>query len=196
MLMTTAAKPEARSGKWTTLDIVIVAVVGVVFGVLNSPFSLVYQTFQAMFGPVGANMFGVFNISPVLAMFIVRKPGAAFASMLINDVVQMLTGNPAGALTLGWGVTQGFGAELVFWAVRYRYFDIFVCFLAGAVAQIFSNAWTYLIYGFGDETVLKLATGTAVGFVSYGVMSGLVAYALGKALQKAGVLRSLAAGKT
>ncbi len=187
---------KGRLAGWTTLDIVVVAVLGVVFGILNSPFGLVYQMTQAMFGAIGANLFGVFDICSVLTMFIVRKPGAAFFCMLINGVVQMLSGNPAGAICLGWGFTQAVGAELVFWAVRYRHFDWLVCFVAAGLAQApFSNAWTYFIYGFGTQTVLTLVAGTVVGFICYGVMSGLVAFGLGKALQASGVLRSFASGQ-
>jgi energy-coupling factor transport system substrate-specific component len=183
------------SDSWTTMDIVVVAVIGVVFGLLNSPFGLVYQSFQAAFGPIGANLFGVFNISQCLAMFIVRKPGAALGNAVINGLVQMLSGNPAGAITLGWGVTQGLGAEIIFWAVRYRHFDWKVMFLAGAWANVFSNYWTYGVYGFGGQGVDMLVLGTAVGFVTYGIMSGLVAMGIGKALQASGVLRSFAAGR-
>lgn len=192
--MTTRTTGRSFSG-WTTLDIVVVAVIGVVFGLLNSPFGLVYQSFQAAFGPIGANIFGVFNISQVLAMFIVRKPGAALVNMLINGLVQMLSGNPAGAITLGWGITQGLGAEVIFWAVRYRHFDWKVMFLAGAWANVFSNFWTYGIYGFGGQSVTTLVAGTGLGFFTYGVLSGLVALVIGKALLKSGVLRAFAAGR-
>jgi len=190
-----AATMKQGTGTWTTLDIVVVAVVGVVFGLLNSPFGLIYQSFQAAFGPIGANIFGVFNISQCLAMFIVRKPGAAIVNMLINGLVQMLSGNPAGAITLGWGLTQGLGAEAIFWATRYRHFDWKVMFLAGAWANVFSNFWTYGVYGFGGQSVQILVAGTVVGFFTYGVMSGLVALAIGKALQTSGVLRSFASGE-
>jgi len=190
-----AATMRQGTGTWTTLDIVVVAVIGVVFGLLNSPFGLIYQSFQAAFGPIGANIFGVFNISQCLAMFIVRKPGAALVNMLINGLVQMLSGNPAGAITLGWGLTQGLGAEAIFWATRYRHFDWKVMFLAGAWANVFSNFWTYGVYGFGGQSVQILVAGTVVGFFTYGVMSGLVALAIGKALQTSGVLRAFASGE-
>ncbi len=182
------------SNSWTTMDIVIVAVIGVVFGFLNSPFGLIYQSFQAAFGPIGANIFGVFNISQCLAMFIVRKPGAALLNMLINGLVQFLSGNPAGAISFGWGITQGLGAELIFWASNYRHYDWKAMFLAGAWANVFSNYWTYGVYGFGGQSVVILIVGTIIGFFTYGVLSGLVALGIGNALQKSGVLRAFRAG--
>jgi len=183
-----------RSNTLNTLDIVIIAVLGVVFGILNSPFGTIYQTFQAMWGPVGANVFGVFDISQVLAMYIVRKPGAAFINMMINGLVQMLSGNPAGAITLGWGFTQGLGTEIIFALFRYRRFDWLACFLGGAAANTLANVWTIIVYGFIAAGLGTLLAGVALGIVTYGIMSGIVAWILGNALKRAGVLASFRAG--
>lgn len=182
--------------RYTTLDIVVAVVLGVVFGVLNSPFGTVYQAFQAAFGPVGANIFGVFNISQVLAMYIIRKPGIAFINMMVNGLVQFLSGNPAGAITLGWGFTQGLGAELVFLAFRYRRFDWLACFLAGGLgANTLSNVWTYTIYGFIGGSWQIMLAGTLLGIVTYGIMSGLVAWGLGRLLKQLGALNAFRAGR-
>ena len=192
-----AAREEKRfTFRYTTLDIVVAVVLGVVFGVLNSPFGTVYQAFQAAFGPVGANIFGVFNISQVLAMYIIRKPGIAFINMMVNGLVQMLSGNPAGAITLGWGFTQGLGAEIVFAAFRYRRFDWVACFLAGGLgANTFSNVWTYSVYGFIAGSWQIMLAGTLLGVVTYGVMSGLVAWVLGRLLKRLGALNAFRAGR-
>lgn len=191
------AREEKRvTFQYTTLDIVVTVVLGVVFGVLNSPFGTVYQAFQAAFGPVGANIFGVFNISQVLAMYIIRKPGVAFINMMVNGLVQMLSGNPAGAITLGWGFTQGLGAEVVFAAFRYRRFDWLACFLAGGLgANTFSNVWTYTVYGFTDGSWQLMLAGTLLGIVTYGLMSGVVAWGLGQILKRMGVLNAFRAGR-
>src|SRR5581483_2839426 len=183
-----------RSNTLNTLDIVIIAVLGVVFGILNSPFGTIYQTFQAMWGPVGANVFGVFDISQVLAMYIVRKPGAAFINMMINGLVQMLSGNPAGAITLGWGFTQGLGTEIVFAIFRYRRFDWLACFFGGSLAEVGAFCWTIIVYGFAAAGAVTLLASTALGIVTFGIGSGIVAWLLGNALKKAGVLASFRAG--
>jgi len=191
-------KPETTNKgryRYTTVDIVVIAVIGVVFGILNSPMGVIYQAFQAAFGPIGSNIWGVFDISQVLAMYIVRKPGAAFINMMINGLVQMLSGNPAGAITLGWGFTQGVGTEVAFAIFRYRRYDWVACFLGGALAQEFANFWTYYIYGFGKAGAGQLILGDIVGFFTYGVMSGLVAFAIGTFLKRAGVLKAFKAGE-
>jgi energy-coupling factor transport system substrate-specific component len=180
---------------YTTLDIVVIAVIGVVFGILNSPMGTIYQAFQAAFGPIGSNIWGVFDISQVLAMFIVRKPGAAFINMMINGLVQMLSGNPAGAITLGWGFTQGLGTEIVFAAFGYRRFDWIACFLGGAIANWLANIWTYYVYGFLTVGIGTIVISYIVGFFTYGIASGLVAYAIGKALQRSGALKSFRSGQ-
>lgn len=189
------ARAVRRTSGYTTLDIVVIAVIGVIFGILNAPMGTIYQAFQAAFGPIGSNLWGVFDISQVLAMFIVRKPGAAFINMLINGLVQMLSGNPAGAITLGWGITQGLGTELVFAAFRYRRFDVVACFLGGAMAQWLGNLWTYYIYGFLQVGWTTIILSYIIDFFTYGVMSGVVAYLIGKGLQRSGVLKSFRSGQ-
>ncbi|MGH8874832.1 MAG: ECF transporter S component [Acidimicrobiia bacterium] len=191
-----AAREQAGRYRYTTLDIVVTVVLGVVFGVLNSPFGVVYQAFQAALGPVGANIFGVFNISQVLAMYIVRKPGVAFINMMVNGLVQMLSGNPAGAITLGWGFTQGLGAEIVFAIFHYRRFDWIACFLAGGLgANTLSNVWTYTVYGFIGGSFTLMLAGTLLGIVTYGILSGLVAWVLGRTLKQLGVLDAFRSGR-
>ena len=60
---------------------------------------------------------------------------------------------------------------------------------------MFSNAWTYYIYGFGKAGAGQLILGTVVGFFTYGVMSGLVAFGIGTFLKRAGVLKAFKAGE-
>src|SRR5690242_3064342 len=87
---------RSQSYRYTTLDLVVMAVIGVVFAILNNFMGVFYQTFTATVGPVFASVFAVFGIAPCLAMFIIRKPGAAIITFVLNSVVQALAGNPAG----------------------------------------------------------------------------------------------------
>lgn len=186
-----------RGGMWasyTTLDIVVVAVLGVIFGILNGPFGIIFNALASALGPVGQNLFGVFEIGPILAIFIVRRPGAGFLCMMINAGVQILAGNPAGVLTLGWGVTQGLGIEIAFAIFRYRQYTWYACFLAGAFAQMLANVWGWYLYGFGKLGWVVLALTDILGFIDVGILSGLVGFGIGVLLKRAGVLKSFRAG--
>jgi energy-coupling factor transport system substrate-specific component len=188
----------SRQTRYTTLDLVVMAVIGVVFAILNNVAGVFFQTFTATTGPVLAQIFAIFGIAPCLAMFIIRKPGAAIITFILNSAVQALAGNPAGLGTLGWGVLEGGGTELVFLATRYRSFGPVVMFVSAGVGAIFSSLWTYTLFGLWGTLVSSplVFVGTNVlGFFTFGVESGLVAYGIGLVLQRSGLLNSFKGGE-
>jgi energy-coupling factor transport system substrate-specific component len=186
-----------RQQGYTTLDLVVMAVIGVVFAILNNVAGVFFQTITATMSPIVAQIFAIFGIAPCLAMFIVRKPGAAIITFVLNSVVQALAGNPAGMGALGWGVLEGGGTELVFLATRYRSYGPVVMFLSAGVGAILGNLWTYTLFGLWgtvvSQAVVFLAT-NVVGFITFGVESGLVAYGIGLVLQRSGLLSGFRSG--
>jgi energy-coupling factor transport system substrate-specific component len=187
-----------RQNGYTTLDLVVMAVIGVVFAILNNVAGVFFQTITATMSPIVAQIFAIFGIAPCLAMFIVRKPGAAIITFVLNSVVQALAGNPAGMGALGWGVLEGGGTELVFLATRYRSYGPVVMFVSAGVGAILANLWTYTLFGLWGTVVSQalvfLAT-NVVGFITFGVESGLVAYGIGLVLQRSGLLSSFRSGQ-
>jgi energy-coupling factor transport system permease protein len=184
---------KSQSYRYTTLDLVVMAVIGVVFAILNNFMGVFYQTLTATVGPVFASVFAVFGIAPCLAMFIIRKPGAAIITFVLNSVVQALAGNPAGFGSIGWGVFEGGGTELVFLLAGYKSFGPVIMFVSAGIGAVFSTLWTYTLFGlWGTLASAPLVfIGTAViSFFTFGIESGLVAYAIGLGLQRSGLLTS------
>jgi energy-coupling factor transport system substrate-specific component len=174
------------------------AAIAVVFGIVNNVTGVFYQTLAASGGPVVAQLFGIFSIPACLAGFIIRKPGAALITFLLNSLVQALAGNPAGFGTLGWGVTVGLGAELAFAATRYRNYGPVVMFISGGLSEVLGNLWTYTLFGLWGTlaSAPQVFLGVeVVGFIAFGVESGLVALVLGTILLRSGLLRSFAASR-
>jgi energy-coupling factor transport system substrate-specific component len=187
-----------RQKGYTTLDLVVMAVIGVVFAILNNVAGVFFQTITATMSPIVAQIFAIFGIAPCLAMFIVRKPGAAIITFVLNSVVQALAGNPAGMGALGWGVLEGGGTELVFLATRYRSFGAVTMFVSAGVGAILGNLWTYTLFGLWGTVVsqaLVFIATNVVGFITFGVESGLVAYGIGLVLQRSGLLSSFRSGQ-
>ncbi len=184
---------------YTTLDLVVIAVLGVVFGVLNTPFGVLFQFLQSTFGPAGQALFAPWAIGMVLTAFIVRKPGAAFINGLINGLFQVLSGNPAGLVNMGWGFALGLGVEIgvaLYAYVRgYARFTWVTAVIAGGLATGFSYAVSAIVYNYASagSTVLILSwIGQAVAGT---VESGIVAFALGVGLKQSGLLKSFAIGR-
>ena len=93
------AKPThagTTAGGWRTVDLVVTAVLGAAFGVVfwawNTLWAVLDPVFKA-FPPGQAFMYGVWLVPGVLAMLVVRKPGAAVFAMVLASTVSALLGS-------------------------------------------------------------------------------------------------------
>lgn len=189
-----------KRASYRTVDIVTVAMIGVAVGV-------VYWGWDKIYGPVSkAALFtyppstgllgGVWLLAGIIAGLIVRKPGAAFMAELVAAVVEttVLGGSQWGWSALVSGVLQGAGAELVLALLRYRRFGPLAAAGAGAVAAVFEAVYDWQTY-YPDW-----AFGAKLAYLGFFAVSGAVIAGYGgglfvRALARAGVLDSFAAGR-
>ena len=111
---------SAASRRWRTIDIVTVAVLAVVSGVVFWAWNLVWTATGpafAAFPPAQALLYGVWLVPGVLGMLVVRRPGAALATAFLAAAVSWLLGAWWGLSVLWYGVLQGLAPELVFAAL-------------------------------------------------------------------------------
>jgi energy-coupling factor transport system permease protein len=189
---------QRSTGGWnfnyTTRDIVIIAVIAAITGVVNTLVSNVWNLMNSAFGPLGgATLQGTFMWAYILVVFLVRKPGAALFLGLIETGVEVLLGNPAGVASLGWGVTQGLGVEVVMAIAGYQNFNIWAAMMAGAAASQFGTTWTAIFYGWDPATAKDVWLAMPINLISGLVFSGILGYYLSVALAKTGLIRSAAA---
>src|SRR3984957_18259989 len=132
------------SGKFfvafTLMEIVIMAIIGVINGVLGTPNAMLGRLFMTFSGSYGflafAAVCGGFYISGPLAAYIIRKPGAATIAETLKGGGQVLSGNPNGVMVLGAGFLQGFMSDLGFAFYGYRKWTLSVLALSGALAPL------------------------------------------------------------
>lgn len=188
----------AKSGwnfNYTTRDIVIIAVIAAITGVVNTGVAQVWNLANSSLGPLGGALLqGSFMWAYVLVMWLVRKPGAAIFLGLIESAVEILLGNPAGIGTLGWGLTQGIGIEAVMAVCSYQKYGLLTALMAGAASSQFGTVWTAILYGWDPSTASAVWEAVPVNLISGLVISGLLGYYLFKALARTGLIRSAAAG--
>jgi len=194
----TASRAQSAIGgsKWRSRDIVVTAIIGVVFGV-------VFQVWNALWGftgglftflPAAQNLFyGVWLVPAVLAPLIVRKPGAALFAELVAAGLSAVIGSQFGPDALLSGLLQGGAAELVFLAFRYRVWSLPVLSLAAAASA--TAAWAH------DWIVYSAAMGfdVQVWYWVFAVVSAVVIAAGGsvllvRSLRPTGVLKGFPAG--
>ncbi len=181
---------------WRTRDIVVTAIIGVVFGVVFQVWNQIAAATTGWFTafPAGQNLlYGVWLMPAVLAPLIVRKAGAALFAEVVAAGLSMFLGSPYGADTLLSGIVQGGGAELVFLLVRYRGWSMPVLSLAAALSA--TAAWAH------DWIVWSPTTGFDVqlwfwvcAVLSAVAIAGVGSLYLVRALRRTGVLQGFPAG--
>src|SRR5438067_13143656 len=131
--MTVSNQPSG----WRTVDIVVAAVIAVAFGVVFWAWNVVtLPLFSGQVNPLAYLVSGVWLLPGVLAMLVIRKPGAALFAEVLAAVVSALLGSAWGLDTVLSGALQGAGAELVVAVVFYRSFGLPIALLAGVGSAV------------------------------------------------------------
>ena len=185
--------------KWTTLDIVMVAVVGVVFAVLywayNQLFAFLFPFISA--SPVTVQAFvGFWFIAGTVAACIIQKPGAALLGEVIAAIISMMLGSIWGVWILISGLVQGAVTEGVFACFKWKKFNYFIVSLAGIVTALvsffFPESFTE---GYLQYRVPIIIAMLIVRSISGGLLGGAAGKALTDAVARTGILRNFSIGK-
>lgn len=186
-------KTEAIQGGWNfnykTRDLVFIAAIAVLSGVVNTFVSHAWLALNTRSPLQGALLHGAFMWNYLLVFFLVRKPGAMFIVALLELGIESLLGNPMGLSALGWGITRGLAAEVIMAVVYYRLIGWWVFGLVGAAASQFSTVWTYKYYGWQADQATYWLT-TLINLASGFVLSGLLGFWLGKLAEGTGLVRT------
>ena len=183
--------PTSKGGlnfNYTTSDLVIMAVLGALAGVINTWMGNVWYAANTVSPIYGAALQGTFMWAYILSYFLVRKSGSMLIIGIIEAAVEALLGNQAGLSTLGWGITQGIGAEVVMWLCNYSKFGWLALGLAGAGASQFGTVWSFILYGWSSLNDYLLAA--PINLISGFIFSGLLGFGLGKMIENTGLLRA------
>ncbi len=184
--------PALRPG-WTIRETVTVAIIGVVFAFLYLGWVQVWLITQSIFGPLTMDvLMGFWFSASMFAAWIIRKPGVALTTAMITAVVQIIAGNPSGAILLLTAFVQGAGSEVPFALTRWKRYSLQVLMAAGACAAVFSFIYTWFRFSYGElDTGLVMAM-ASIRVVSGAVLGGVLAWLLARAIHKTGVTSGLA----
>jgi energy-coupling factor transport system substrate-specific component len=181
---------------WNLREIVLVAVLSVVFGILYLWWIPVGALAAGIGGPVAREpLFGFWLIAAVVAGYIVQKPGAALIAELLAAFTEMLAGSSGGLIVLAWGFFQGIGIELVFLATGYRNFSLPVVLAGGAASAAAAFAFQWVAYGYANLNPGLVAVMFVLRVLSGAILAGLGGKHLAEALAATGVLSGFALGQ-
>jgi energy-coupling factor transport system permease protein len=193
--------PTARTGgtarSWRTVDIVVTAVLAVAFGVVfwawNSLWVALVPAFTA-FPPGQAFMYGMWLVPGILAMLVVRKPGAAVFAMVLASAVSALLGNVWGTQVIWYGLLEGLAPELVFLAFGYRRFTLPVALTAAAAAGLTAFGLDWYFY-YLHWSAGWLGAYAVILTASSVLIAGLGSWVLVRRMAATGVLDALLSGR-
>jgi energy-coupling factor transport system substrate-specific component len=182
--------PGQPVADWRTKDILLAAMIGVVFGVIFAVWNYVWTIFApaSAVAPLYAFLtYGVWLVPAVLAPLIVRKPGAAVFAEMAAAGVSVLFGSPWGPDVLLSGFVQGAAAELVFAMTLYQRWSWPV--LAVAAVASAAAAWIHdwVVWYPDADLALQLFRAVAMA-VSAIVIVAFGSIALERSLRRTGVL--------
>ncbi len=184
-------KPATNS--WTQREIVMVAAIGVVFGVLYLAWVQLWLLVQALTGPLAMEFFfGFWFLASTVGAYIIRKPWVAFTAEVAAAITEVLTGNPSGLMLIVAGVVQGAGAEVPFALTRWRKYNLAVLLAAGASAALFSFIYNGFLFAYWELNLGLLLTMLVIRLFSGMILGGWLGKVMADGLYKTGVLQGLA----
>lgn len=179
--------PTSPFAAWRTRDILLAAIVGVVFGVVFFVWNGFYAGLGWVAPPWADIVYGMWLVPVVLAPLLIRKPGAALFAELVAAGVSVLLGSPWGPDTLLSAFVQGAAAELVFAFTGYRLWSVFVLGIAAFASAI--GAWIHDWALYYPEIAVEIQVlRLAVMAVSAVVFAAFGSLAIERSLRKSGVL--------
>jgi energy-coupling factor transport system substrate-specific component len=181
--------------RFTTWDLVTIVLVTVVSGVLSGTFSALWAAMFAAGGTYFANIvLGIFYIGPLIAGYLVRKPGAATLGGLIQGVVSLVAGTPFGFMVVVWSTTQGFGIDLAYALFRYRKWGWLTVSVAAFLAFPVTFPWNFWYFGLAEAPWWGIPP-YFYGAILAIPLAGWLGKAISDAVARTGVLRGLAIGQ-
>ncbi|WP_300267388.1 ECF transporter S component [Microbacterium sp.] len=176
-------------------DIVLMVMLGVVFGFLYWVMVQAWNLLAILMGPAGDLaqhvLFGSWLLVAPIATAIIRRPFVGIIAEVLAAVIEVIfLGSPVGPLLLIAAALQGIGCELPFALTRYRNYGWLVFAASGLLGATLVFFFTGFRSGWFGQDILLLRLGLQL--LSGIVLGGLLAKVIVDALRRTGVLDGFA----
>ncbi|MGI8947136.1 MAG: ECF transporter S component [Ornithinimicrobium sp.] len=183
---------------WAMKDLVLMVVLGVVFGFAYWALVQAWNGLSILMGPAGDLsqhvLFGGWLLVAPIAVAIIRRPLSGVIAEILASVVEVVfLGSPVGPTLIIAAAIQGAGSEVAFALMRYKRFGWGVFALSGLLGA--SMVFFYSAFRFGwygqDIFFLRLVMQALSGII----LGGLLAKVIVDALARTGVVDNFAIGR-
>ncbi len=191
--------PGTRTRRgWAMKDLVLMVVLGVVFGFAYWALVQAWNGLSILMGPAGDLsqhvLFGGWLLVAPIAVAVIRRPFAGVIAEILAAVVEVVfLGSPVGPTLMIAAAIQGAGSELPFALMRYKRFGWAVFALSGLLGAslvFFYSAFRFGWYG-QEIFFLRLVMQALSGII----LGGLLAKVIVDALARTGVVDNFAIGR-
>ena len=195
----TDGRPGRRRAPWDLKDLVLLVVLGVVFGFIYWVFVQAWTALSIAMGPAGDLaqhvLAGSWLLVAPLAIAIVQRPLAGIVAEVLASVVEVVfLGSAVGPALFLAAAIQGLGSELPFAATRYRSYGWLTYALSGLFGAGLVFFYSALRFGwYGQDLFL---TRLGIHLVSGVILGGLLAKVIVDGLARTGVVDNFAIGRT
>lgn len=175
--------------RMTLIEIVVIAVIAIIMGIISLGIDAIYAPLSTALGPYGAAvLYGVYFVSSMIPMYIIRKPGASLLGSLFTGLMNILLGSPYGIHIIVAQLAQGVGIEAGAAIFGYKRFDWLPLGIGGIIGMLLKTVRDYFVFGFGELGPMMPVI-TIIRCLSAAILGGLITILLGKALAKTGILK-------
>lgn len=186
-----------RAPFWEFRDLMLMVVLGVVFGFVYWVLVQAWNGLAVLMGPAGDLaqhvLLGGWLIVAPIVIAVVRRPFAGVVAEVIASVVEVIfLGSPVGPTLMIAAAIQGLGSELPFMVTRYRRFGWTVFALSGLLGAGLVFFYSAFRAGWYGQDILLLRLGMQL--VSGAVLGGLLAKVVVDGLARTGVVDNFAIG--
>lgn len=194
-----AVAPSSQpSFRWELKDLMLMVVLGVVFGFVYWALVQAWNGLAVLMGPAGDLaqhvLFGGWLIVAPIVIAIVRRPLAGLLAEVIASVVEVVfLGSPVGPTLMIAAAIQGLGSELPFMVTRYRRFGWTVFAVSGLLGAGLVFGYSAFRAGWYGQDILALRL--ALQLLSGAVLGGLLARVVVDRLARTGVVDNFAIGR-
>lgn len=186
--------------KWKLKDILMIAIVGVLFAFVFMGANYLGVALTAALTPFGYAplgyqlIYGLWFMAATFATYIIQKKGVGTVAEMLAASVEMMMGGMFGPMTLVNGFIQGFGAELGFIATGYKKFNTFTMILSSITCALVSFVSEYFFYGYSAYSFNMIVIMLICRLISSIIFTAIITKLIADGLAKAGVLRGYALG--
>lgn len=175
---------------YTTLDFALLGAIAAVVSIIFWAAWFVYDIGISLLGPLGGVVvsYGLWYVGAILAMSVIRKPGAALTGETLAAAIEAVLPTGGGLYNLVYGFLQGVFAEAAYFLAGYRVSlaSHAVAGAASALGTLAANLILFrnLVYEVDPSQGLALLVAVALGYAVSGAIWGVVAGSVGATVKR------------